>query len=61
MTFTDILALWVLVVGPILAWVFLFWITHRDSYATRHQKEVVAQMGSLNKSLDRIAAGGKKK
>jgi hypothetical protein len=61
MSFLDSLLLWLLVVGPIAAWVFLFWLTHKNSYSTRHQKEMAAHLGNLNRSLERIAGPREKK
>jgi hypothetical protein len=59
-SFSDVFFMWLLIVGPILAWVALFWWNHRDSHSTRHQKELLSQANRLNDSLDRIARGGKK-
>ena len=59
-SFSDVFFMWLLIVGPILAWVALFWWNHRDSHSTRHQKDLLAQASRLNESLDRIARGGKK-
>jgi len=59
-SFWDVLALWALILGPMGAWVLLFWWSHRESHSTRHQKDLLAQANRLNESLERIARGGKK-
>ena len=58
-SFSDVFWMWVLIVSPILAWVALFWWSHRESHSTRHQKELLAQANRLNDSLDRIVRGKK--
>ena len=50
------LILWTIFVGPIAAWVFLFWLTSPSGEAHVRQKKEKAKEQRRHKSLDRIAS-----
>jgi hypothetical protein len=54
-TFGDNLILWTFVVGPIAAWVFLFWLTSELGQSAARRKKEKARERHLNKSLERVA------
>ena len=54
--FLGNLVLWVILVGPIGAWVFLFWLTSPSGEAAVRQKKEKAKERRQHKSLDRIAS-----
>jgi hypothetical protein len=54
--FFDNLVLWIILVGPIGAWVFLFWLTSPSGEAAVKEKKEKAKEQRRHKSLDRIAS-----
>ncbi|MGD0145047.1 MAG: hypothetical protein ABSC92_17985 [Rhizomicrobium sp.] len=54
-TFLDNVFLWIIVLGPIAAWVFLFWLTSESGQAASDRKKEKAREHRRNKSLERIA------
>ncbi len=54
--FFDNLVLWAIFVGPLAAWVFLFWLTSPSGEAHVKQKREKAKEQRHHKSLDRIAS-----
>jgi len=54
--FFDNLVLWIVLTGPIAAWVFLFWLTSPSGEAASKLKKEKAQEHRRHKSLDRIAS-----
>jgi hypothetical protein len=54
--FFDNLVLWLILVGPIGGWVFLFWLTSPSGEVHVKQKREKAKEQRQHKSLDRIAS-----
>jgi hypothetical protein len=54
--FFDNLVLWLILTGPIAAWVFLFWWSSPSGEAASKLKKEKAQEQRRHKSLDRIAS-----
>jgi hypothetical protein len=54
--FFDNLILWLILTGPIAAWVFLFWLTSPSGEAAVKLKKEKAKEQRHHKSLDRIAS-----
>jgi hypothetical protein len=54
--FFDNLVLWLILTGPIAAWVFLFWLTSPSGEAASKLKKEKAKERKQHKSLDRIAS-----